>query len=450
MRLLACLCVGCYAHARPNPERVCLQIHPNAVASSRQSPAASCLCELSCAANHSNLLAHKPNCSLRDPRAGPQPDWAGLPGDLWRFIVLLAHPNWDERREWHQITVTEAQSRAVVQTSWCKPLLAVSAVCWSLRSAMRGPEAGLLWDDLHYQSTYKALAPRGARQLWAALRPRSSHEDVLLRSRRLTQLLVQQGQGSWSATLWGGGWVLPELQEVSASLAGLTFRLQLMNMNDTGEAACIGAAIARSRVQRLLYFGNAAFAFPVRLRALKLCLSGASAAEAQQLFACLQPLSELTSLYLGLGRQWRMTTADAESLVQWLPQLQRLVLRLSIPASGQQHAVAPLKQLVPFVDITVVVAVIQDSRIARGDFTDLLQQLSRLLLTELQLVCPSKALTAAAEQQLAYCKVQEQLTLCLEGAPARRLPRVPAATCVVYETHEQPIDFCDTDEVLRE
>ena len=108
---------------------------------------------------------------------------------------------------------------------------------------------------------------------------------------------MSQRPSARCAVVWGGRW------DLYASLTWLTKSLQLVNIFDAREVACLGAALAGRRVEKVKVFhSDQPFAFHAAVNTLKLTQScGAmTPAHACALFACLQPVAQLTSLRLKL------------------------------------------------------------------------------------------------------------------------------------------------------
>ena len=331
---------------------------------------------------------------LAQPCAGPLPDWAGLPSELWQAI-LERGPR-AELESVGKLPCSDALQR--MEEGWvrgCCLLVAAATTCKSLRSALVGPQGMQLSKVAYLHSSYASLAPQPADpldQTAAALGPASAHAglDMAQRSRGLNCFVARKAGCLQSALVRGGGWALPELQDALAAFKELT-SLALVDMDSSTEAVIMSAALAHCAVTRLKYIGSQPFAFPGSVRKLCLeCVTG-SEAECRALFACLTPLKKLRTLQLALSTM-EMATPEFERLADWLPQLQHLDLVVHIPASVGTHNLAGLSKLRPGVLIRVALFVYSASTIVSGSthsqsLTCILEQLQSVPLYSLLLDC---------------------------------------------------------------
>ena len=324
-----------------------------------------------------------------------QPDWAGLPIELWHQTLLcLSDLLEDDVSRWRQ-------------------LAAAALVCRTLRDAVLGPGEGPVWRSVTFTSSHPGLDAR--------------------QSRQLNRLLTSRGCHAHDVTVVGGGWELEELRAAAVSLTRQVAHLKLLDVNVAGEAACLSSALSGCAARFLVYKGSWPLMLPALLRTLRLqdtsVQSPRTAAElqeakstqshAQRLLRSLQPLSRLVSLRF-TSFEWRMCEADIVQIAAWCPQLEVLTLDLAVNASLGLHAVEALSRLPVSVRL-VPHLVAQDSSL-----TSLLQALHGIRLFSIWIVeVGAYRLSPADERHLARCRLTSGLRLQLHARePADRLQRL--------------------------
>ena len=118
------------------------------------------------------------------------------------------------------------------------------------------------------------------------------------------------------------------LKEVMAPLTGLR-RVEVVDLHEPCEAWWISTALCRSSsIISLLLAGSAAVQMPSSLRQLDIIGCGPliSAPACEQLFASLQPLSQLQELCLEFPGVWQLSSGHAGCLLAWHPRLKQLSL----------------------------------------------------------------------------------------------------------------------------
>ena len=334
-----------------------------------------------------------------------QPDWASLPLELWTK-VLQALP---------------AQGDQVQQ---CRQLATLSIACKALRSAVLGPDAGVLWRMVSFASVHPGLDAS--------------------QSRQLNRLLASQARHASHVVLTGGGWDLEELRAAAASLDGpYTQRLHLHAVHTAAEAKCLSSVLPSCLVRALNYAGSQALSLPTSLQALQLFVSAppghhvgdlprSVSEQTHRALQELQLLTRLTSLFL-VSPLWRLQQADAACLTaECLPHLIVLDLTLYVSSNFGPHAVESLSGLSASVRLSLTL-------ISTGaSLTPLLQALRSVRLYALTLECTCitrtpYGLTPVDEAHLARCSITEQLTLRMQpSTPAERLQGLLPAVKVVH------------------
>ena len=310
--------------------------------------------------------------------------------------------------------------------TWGQLVLRLASACRALYEALLGPQAHELWSAEHFTGNHVALACSSKPGLCSGVDTR--FWEFAQRSQGLGHFLLGQGITSRCVAVWGGGWLLPELQQTLTSLSGLE-SLRLLDVESPAEADCITDAILHLHVTNITYTGSFGITFPRAAESLHVALNRwAAQQEVPRVFAGLWPLGEMRDLRLDL-RHWCMTSEDVQKLVVWHSQLQQLTLCLHVFGRGPQHAVSAIALLPSSVEVSLQLLV---KRPGRQHLLALVQQLLGVQLHELSIRCRSAMLCAAAEEYLAHCTISHQLTLELQGAPARRLQRLPAGLAVVY------------------
>ena len=320
-----------------------------------------------------------------------QPDWAGLPLELWHRALLALYPTGDD------------------QLQWWRQLAATAAVCRFLREAVLGPAAGPLWRVGAFTSSHPGLS---AVQL-----------------RQLNRLLASQGQHARGAIVVGGGWDLEELQGAAASLTGPHEQLCVGALDSTSEADLLGRTLLQCPVRALTYHGSCIRGWPASLQSLDLRVFPPPGGDRQGMAALvtervhtalqqLQALGDLTSLKV-LASPWCLRQADVACLAR-LPRLESLELVLYVSEALGAHAVEGLTQLASCTQLVMELIVMGVGLVP------LLQSLRSVPLVRLTIECAdSYVLTPADEGHLALCSISEQLTLCTQSSgPAERLQRL--------------------------
>ena len=322
-----------------------------------------------------------------------QPAWSSLPSDVWRLIVSLAVE--DEQRQ-----------DADGWTQFCTIVGTLACVCKGLRSAVLGPDAGVLWDVMTLHSTYPGLSQQASRSLHRLAHSRARHTSVV--------------------QLYGSGWQQDELCQLVSSLTSTRLMLGLVDITSDAEASTVGSALAACSPVDVRLRGPVPVTLPASIRCCRIIGTYEIAdeeARAAQLFACLQGLPRLESLTLGLP-MWQLTSVHAAAL-RLHTQLTDLRLVLTVWHSLGQHAVRQL----PSVPQLVLRLIVFDDSV-----TQLLLNLRGVQMCSLEVVeveVVHYRLTAEDESHLARCSISEQLILKLVD-PARRL-RLPPELRVVYE-----------------
>ena len=337
--------------------------------------------------------------------ASGEPDWASLPQDLWRRVVHSAALG----------GLAAGEQPGLGAFTWrCKLLATVSSVCSSLRSAVLGPDSGLLWETAVLSCTHPGLTRQ--------------------HSKGVNMFVADQGSFAVNLALYGGGWKAQELQEALDCVTDLSGMLDLININSPAEAAIISRSLAPQPLKEVYYNGSAACILPKTTTGLSLRASltdqvwvGASGKFGQGVFqrflGCLRPLSMLQQLDLHM-LCWRLTSADVEDFRARHPHLRSLHLMLLAEARVGRQAVECLQQL-SNVELTLRLVYLTRS----PAFAQLLQQLQGLHLAGLEIECREE-LSSAEERLLARCSM-EKLTMRFT-ARTLRLRQPPPGVRVVY------------------
>ena len=329
------------------------------------------------------------------------PPWAELNPDLWRKIFSYTS-NWVA---WLPFGTWKGR---------CRPIFHGAAVCTALRRALLGPDAAQLWEHVHFSS---------ADPSW------------------LKALTIRQARYACSATIWGGGWQLAELQAAVNSLTSLSCMLTLFELLSADEAAVIGQALSRQPSLYLTYRGDQPCILPPTLNGLSLDVhatggySAGTEAVTQRLLACLAPLSALEELVLRAPK-WTLKTADVADLVQRHPRLNKLELDVMAYSCMQPHAVGALSMLAPSAGISLEFD-LDDSN--DGCLGELLRQLRRVPLHSLTLSACD--ISSVNEELLAQCSIADTLRVRTRD-PEKRFELVPAGCRVLYD----PLNDYDDDE----
>ena len=343
-----------------------------------------------------------------------QPAWSALTGDLWRKIVQAA-------------VLPEHRLDAGSWTQFCKLVGTAACVCKSLRDALLGPDAGVLWEVMSLQSTYPGLSQQAS---W-----------------RLNLMAARQARHAWMVMLHGGGWRSEDLFQVALALTSPLLRLVVTNVHDEGEAGALSEPLYEMSPILLSFTGTQPFVLPFSHNLRHLHLVGCHALErkadgsvdqstSRRLFECLGDAARLESLHLGLS-QWQLTPQAAAQLAAH-SRLRQLRIALSVWHDLGQHTVNSLPS-VPQLDLRLLVF---DSSI-----TTLLPRLQGLQLSSLSLVeldrVTAYRLTAQDAQHLARCSISKQLAVSLVD-PTRRLD-LPPRLNVVYDqesaAYRWPFDY---------
>ena len=331
-----------------------------------------------------------------------RPDWAGLPLEIWQTVYLLAAG--DDRRH-------TARDASLSWVQWVRLVAVGSTVCTALRTALTGPCASALWDYMGLRSAYQGL---DAQQSWA-----------------MNVWLLRQGCHFRDAAILGGSWELPQLQTVLASITSPNI-MRLEGIHTAAEAQCISTAVLGCAAGTWFYAGSQCIALPPSVHALYFGghwpATGSASRHAQELFACLQPLSSLRRLHLQIIGH-KVSAANVASLQQWYPQLKHLELRLSAltEREARLQAVGELRRL-------QAVRLRLDMTFQLGSMaTPVLEQLNAVRLCSLTLTVQQGHLDVAQEALLAQCCIREQLTLrCSDAAWRLQQPLAPRVQ-VVYK-----------------
>ena len=345
------------------------------------------------------------------------PDWASLSPDLWRLCLLAARPT--DRAPGH-----DREQAADSWVRWCRLVVCAAATCRALHDALLGPQSSELWTQLHVRSVHRIAARRPCTGLEPVLRTLrlalpAAGPDQEEAWQGFNRLVTSQMRHVQHVAVWGGGWDLFDLQLVLARVRKVS-NLTVRAVTDSDEAACISAALSRCTVTSLKFRGTQPVAFPCSVQRLDLSVCGEPKL-CRAALQRLQPLSQLRVLYLGLACL-PITRAEVQSLAACHPQLEELILHLVLFDFIAPHSIASLPELLPSVHVGITMLVIETTP---ESVISLLQQMRGLTLIDLELHCPPAVLTAAVEEQLTRCRVTQQLALCVEGQPAKRLQCVP-------------------------
>ena len=275
-------------------------------------------------------------------------------------------------------------------------MVPAGCACKRLRAALLGPGSGQLWSKLVFRSS----SPGCNR-----LQQRHSSRAALV-------------------TLYGSGWLHPELKAVLASLPAFLEGLWISDLNDHCEAACIKTGLADCYVADMSVSGTCFSALPPRVQSL--CLHddyiGRCLAEQDRAAGVHKVLQELESqrrstdtlqqlLHLQRLTQvrlvlplWRVSKPSCSILARLgLQALELVICQLS---AGEQHELGALRCIRSLqLDLTLVW-----ERDGPGLHTlsVLLLQLQTVPLRDFKLSCED--LSSDQQRLLADCTVKRQLT----------------------------------------
>ena len=357
---------------------------------------------------------------LQQPPGQPA---CGLSADLWRAILLAARGTLPPRLDAFGRVASDTSDSRTQQprldadgwAQWCRLVSTVASVCRSLRAAVLGPDAGLLWAEMSLRSTYPGLS-QGA-------------------SPGLNRLAAGQGRHATTVRLCCSEWAPEELQRIAGSLTSPALGITLQEVCTYQTAASIGRGLSVCAPRSVAIEGSIPVALPVSVRHFEIGRTVSmpwkpdevpSQKLAVQTFACLEALPCLQTLDLCLTR-WQLTPELAASLGKH-SHLVELRLSHTADRSFGQYAVQRLPQ-VPRLSLELTVR--------DGSITQVLAGLKDVQLFCLSLYQVPSTLTAKPydlgaqdEYHLSRCSISQQLTLCL--AYNRRL-RLPPHFKVVYE-----------------
>ena len=344
--------------------------------------------------------------------AGSQDPCVQLPLDMWRQVLLSSRDD----DPW-----------ALASQQWldyCRLVVTLSSTCKALHSALLGPDAGELWDVMHFTAEYSQLSRQ--------------------QSHAFNRLLVRQAHHARAVTLIGGGWDFAELQSICASFTGPVHDLEVADMTSDEEASCIGAAIATQAWTNVTFHGAQAtfLALPDSLHSLvysdlhahatkeddqlaqrmqdalatgrpfsaadmSMFWAGVSSLKQrmQTFLDSLQPFSVLETLALQ-GCAWQLTENCVRTILVKFPRLQHICLGLTAVKHFSGHNWRAL-QLLGQVSISLTL-----TQVKTEDVTRLLWQLQGVRLLSLHLVAKG-TLSSEAKQAIAQFDPR-QLVVTLE------------------------------------
>ena len=275
----------------------------------------------------------------------------------------------------------------------------------SVRDALLGSDAGALWEVLAFTNRYRWF-PRAA-------------------SRGINELAARQAGHARCVTIYGGhNWDHGALRAIASPLAGFRHTLRLMNIEESSEAAVIGASLVGCLASEVAYYGTTPCAMPREARkvsmlvGIHLLFEPYNDQDQARILESLQPLFQLRELSLDVQRS--LTDADICRLKACHAQLRRLQLKFM----AGQHAVASLPKLDVQLELTLAYA---EERLSA-----VLRELQQVALYSLKVVAYN-SLTAMDELLLSRCSISSQLVLCVRSNSSWRLQQVPLGLTVKYE-----------------
>ena len=184
-------------------------------------------------------------------------------------------------------------------TNWCRAMARLLAVCQALRTALLGPEAAALWEQMALRSRYPGLS--------------SSHSQGLVR------LLIVQTRHARTAVLVSGRWDGQLLGQAVSSLCHT--ELKVCQVHTQQEAGIISAHLS-NHLQDLVVHTSQPVRLPSSLISLMLLSSS------PDILAPVRPLARLRRLMLGLTAASHMTSTFLAGLAQHHPLLTEFALQL--------------------------------------------------------------------------------------------------------------------------
>ena len=334
-----------------------------------------------------------------------EPDWAGMPPELWRSILSQAGRH------------HEGQWDADSWAAWCKMVSTAAAVCRNLHAAFLGADSGALWHNMGFFSSHGGLSEA--------------------QSRGLNALLAARGHHARTACFCRGGWAKPELRQVLASLSSAE-ALTLCSINSTSKAGALGAALASTSPVRIAYEGSQPCRLPLSVKTLIYTDSWMpdsyegivseleEQVHAEQVFKVLLPLRQLEHLTVTLSF-WALSLESARCLRQQLPDLTTLDIQLqdlALLGGSSSAALDCLSGLQLSLGVQCFGGKLAESVLQKVCSVPL----QRLVLT---VAGDRDCWNSAHEALLAVCSIT-QLNLRFED-PARRLQQPLPGVHVVYE-----------------
>ena len=322
-----------------------------------------------------------------------EPDWAILPDDVWRAILLAA------RRLQPQVDTNAIVPRTVCLDwlRWWHLVARMSSTCTTLREAFLGPGSAELWQWTLLQSV----------EDWAHI---TALPQAYLRGAQ--RLLLSQARLATSAQICGICWEELELQAAVASLASvqeLSLCAQIQASQGITTAAL--AAIPSTALHSLSYQGPDSFAPS----------------------PCLQDLRHLRLELIFLSEK------ELRLLACWLPRLQRIELAFIQASGGFGQIVCSLEllSLLPADELGLELEFDSHSSTGVGKR---LRQLVGVQLHSLDL-CLYGVLNHAQEQLLFQCQVTHSVVLRWQW-PAQvggqqQLLRLPSGASVEYRAYRR-------------
>ena len=314
-------------------------------------------------------------------------NWALLPGDIWRAVLLRARGNLQPLNT----VPTSKPDELQPWWAWWRLVACMACTCRALREALSGSASAELWRWAHLQS-----------EDW-------QHHRL--------ELSLVHAPYAHSAVMLGASWTEHPAFTAAARLSSLR-ELHVIKCNSGSAAACVFAgfdATLAPQLSRLNFQGVLPMNRFVRLSGL------------QHVRMDLVYLSE---------RQLRCVAAA-------LPQLQTCEMRLVTGHSSVCEL--SLLVLLPVHELTVCLFCYS------GVLTQRLRQLAGTPLQALCLQTVEKiALTTKQEQLLTECQVKERVVVscacCADDA--KQLRSLPSGAAVVYEPtgwHQVQRVDCESD-----